>query len=214
MIRILLADNYPIVRLGMRRLLEDHAGWEVCGEAENVREAVALAEKFRPHIAILDPSMAKANGIEAAHRIRMASPETRILIFSMHESEQMVQCVLNAGAQGYLLKTEAAQQLVIAVEALLNDQPYVTGPLADFILRTLLHPKSDKNNEGWMSLTDRELDVLRLVALGRSSKQIAAILSIHVKTVESHRGSIARKLGVHTAIEMVHYAVRNRLIRI
>src|ERR687893_1117787 len=136
MLRILLADDHEIVRRGLKELLEEHAGWTVCAEAADGREAVELAVQSRPHVAVLDLSMPELNGLEATRRIRPAAPETEVLIFTMHESEELVRNVLAAGARGYLLKSAAARQLVPAVETLSQHKPFFAGRISEVLLET------------------------------------------------------------------------------
>jgi DNA-binding NarL/FixJ family response regulator len=214
MLDILLADDHDVVRRGLRGVLEARADWRVCGEASNGREAVELALRLRPDVAVLDLSMPELSGLEATRRIRKALPETEVLIFTMHDAEQLVREVLAAGARGYVLKSDAARHLVAAVDALAQHKPFVTSRVAERMEDRL--GKGAALDEGGISsdpLTSREREILQRLAEGRSNKEVAAALDISVKTVETHRSSIMRKLGVNSIVELVHYAVRNKLIQ-
>lgn len=213
MLDILLADDHDVVRRGLREVLESRADWRVCGEAANGREAVELALKLRPDVAVLDLSMPELSGLEATRRIRKALPETEVLIFTMHDAEQLVREVLAAGARGYVLKSDAARHLVAAVDALAQHKPFVTSRVAERIEDRLGKGGGDEGAVPGDPLTSREREILQHLAEGRSNKEVAAALDISVKTVETHRASIMRKLGVNSIVELVHYAVRNKLIQ-
>src|SRR5688572_7424632 len=161
-LRILLADDHDIVRRGLKELLQERAGWTVCAEASNGREAVDLAAKFRPHVAVLDLSMPELNGLEATRRIRQAVPETEVLVFTMHESEELVRNVLAAGARGYLLKSDAALQLVPAVESLAQRKPFFAGRISEVLLESFLNPARQKNSCETGRLTSREREIVQL----------------------------------------------------
>lgn len=209
--RILLADDHDVVRRGLRQLLEDHEGWTVCGEATTGRQAVEMAKELRPHLVILDLTMPDLNGLEATRHIRKELPSTQVLVFTMHESEQLVREVLAAGAKGYVLKSDAARLIVSAVEALAQGKPYfnlnVSAALLDAFLRGIENDKHGMTNP----LTGREREIAQLLAEGKSNKQIATLLGISLKTVESHRAAIMRKLNAHSVVDIVRYAVRNNL---
>lgn len=222
--RILIADDHDVVRLGLRALIEA-AGHEVCGEAATGREAVALAQKTAPHVAVLDVSMPDLNGLEAARRIRDASPNTELLIVTAHDSEEVVRQVLAAGARGYMLKSDAGRDLVAAIEDLLAHRPHFTSKVAEMVLTGFLVGKSPPPAApadlpppppapaaGAARLTSREREVLQLLAEGKGTKQIAAALGISVKTVETHRANLMRSLGLDSISDLVRYAVRNRII--
>jgi DNA-binding NarL/FixJ family response regulator len=209
--RILLADDHDVVRRGLRQLLEDHEGWTVCGEATTGRQAVEMAKELRPHLVILDLTMPDLNGLEATRHIRKELPSTQVLVFTMHESEQLVREVLAAGAKGYVLKSDAARLIVSAVEALAQGKPYfnlnVSAALLDAFLRGIENDKHGMTDP----LTGREREIAQLLAEGKSNKQIATLLGISLKTVESHRAAIMRKLNAHSVVDIVRYAVRNNL---
>jgi DNA-binding NarL/FixJ family response regulator len=209
-LRILIADDHSVVRAGLRSLLESHPGWEVCAEAADGREAVDKATKLKPHVAVLDIGMPLLNGVDATRRIRKSSPETEVLILTMHESEDLVQQVIEAGARGYILKDDADRILIAAVDAVRNHKPY-------FSTRVSPATGSDDSSESHKSsrsrLTPREREILQLLAEGKSNKEIAALLGISVNTAEAHRANIMLKLDFHSITELVVYAVRNKLIQ-
>jgi len=212
-LRILVADDHEVVRQGVRILLQTQAGWEVCGEAATGREAVAKTEKLKPDIVILDIAMPEMNGVEAARRIRKARPETRILVLTIHESEDLVRELLEAGVSGYLLKTDAGRDLIAAVEALNEGKPFFTSKVARMVLDAYLSSTAPTGvgETPWSQLKGREREIVQLVAEGKSSKEIAAALNLSVQTVTTHRANIMRKLGLHSTSELIRYAVRNKI---
>ena len=214
MLRILLADDHDIVRRGLKDLLEQHAGWQVCAEASNGREAVELALQHRPQVAVIDLSMPELNGLEATRRIRQALPDTEVLIFTMHESEELIREVLGAGARGYLLKSDAVRQLSPAVESLSQKNPYCAGRVSAVVLDGFLK-RGQVTLEGPTAerLTSREREVVQLLAEGKSNKQIARLLDLSVKTVETHRTAAMRKLELNSLPDLVRYAVRMQIIQ-
>src|SRR5215208_152282 len=214
MVRILLADDHEIVRRGLKELLEEQSGWIVCGEAANGREAVELAAQSRPQVAVIDFSMPELNGLEATRRIRQAAPETEVLIFTMHESEELIREVLAAGARGYLLKSEAARHLVTAVDSLARHMPYFSGRVSAVVLEGYLKGQPARAASlGADRLTSREREIVQLLAEGNSNKAIASRLNLSVKTVETHRASIMRKLELTSLADVVRFAVRNHIIQ-
>jgi DNA-binding NarL/FixJ family response regulator len=214
-LRILIADDHDLMRRGVRSLLVSHPGWEVCGEATTGREAVTKAEEMKPDIVVLDISMPDLNGLEAARRIRKASANTEILILSMHYSDQLIRDILEAGVRGYIVKSDSDRDLIIAVETLATHKPFFTPRATEVILsnfqtggvRPTELPESVRDR-----LTSREREIVQLLAEGKSSKEVAASLNISVKTAETHRANIMRKLQLHTVSELVRYAVRNQII--
>jgi len=206
MLRILLADDHEIVRRGLKELLEEQAGWTVCAEAANGREAVELAVQSRPQVAILDFSMPELNGLEATRRIRQAVPSIEVLIFTMHESDEIMRDILAAGAKGYLLKSDARRLLIAAIESLAAHQPFFTGKVSEALLAGYL----GHNRESMLS--PREKNVVQLIAEGKSNKHIAELLNLSLKTVETHRSSAIRKLHLDSTAALVRYAVRNKLV--
>ena len=213
MVRILLADDHDVVRRGLREQLAAHEGWEICGEACNGREAVKLALKLSPDVAVIDLSMPELNGLEATRQIRNLSPRTEVLIFTMHETEQLIREVLSAGARGYVLKSDAGRHLTSAVEALSHRKPFFTSRVSEALLDAFLKSETRTDEVSiFRTLTDREREIVQMLAEGKSNKEIAAKLSISVKTVETHRATVMRKLGINSIVELVHYAIRNQLV--
>jgi DNA-binding NarL/FixJ family response regulator len=214
-VRILLADDHDVVREGLRKLLEGQPHWVLCGEAQNGREAVSMCQEMKPDIAVLDISMPELNGAEAALQMRKVSPATEILVFTMHDSEQLVRNMLAAGARGYLLKSDPAQSLIEAVASLAVHRPYFNKHVSETILAGYL----DVLAKEWHSapkcsdfLTDREREILQLLAEGRSNKEVARRLAIGVKTVETHRCAIMRKIGANSIVDVVRFAIRNHIV--
>jgi len=212
-IRILVADDHEIVRKGLVGLLVQRPDWQVCAEAANGREAVRLAAKLRPNVAILDLSMPELNGLEATRQIRHEVPETEVLVFSMYENEQFVHDLLSAGARGYVLKSDVATQLLDAVEAVARHKPYFTSDVAEKVLEGFLKLGEISDDTGASGiLTAREREIVQLLAESKSNKEVSTILGISVKTVQTHRATIMRKLGINSVVELVHYAIRNNLV--
>lgn len=210
--RILLADDHEVVRRGMRVLLEARPGWQICDEAIDGRDAVEKAVRHKPDVVILDIGMPVLNGLEAARQIRKELPESEVLILTMHESEQVVREVVEAGARGYVLKTDAGRALVKAVEALALHKTFFTSRVADLAARALRASDKEGTASETSVLTHREREVVQLLAEGRTNKDTAENLGISVRTVETHRNNIMRKLGGHTLSDLVRYAVRNNLV--
>lgn len=215
MLRILIADDHDLLRRGVKSLLQSHAGWEVCAEARTGREAVAKAEELLPDIAVLDISMPDLNGVDAAKRIRKASPSTEILILSMHYSDQLIRDILEAGVRGYIVKSDSDRDLIIAVETLAKHKPFFT-PRATEVMLTNFNAGKTAHIDGSEPLRDRltsrEREIVQLLAEGKSSKEVASSLNISVKTAETHRANVMRKLQLHTVSELVRYAVRNQIV--
>ena len=210
-LRILVADDHHVVRTGLRALLESNAGWEVCAEASNGREAVEKAAELKPDVAVLDIGMPLLNGIEATRQILRVSPRTEVLILTMHDSEALIQGVLEAGAHGYILKDDADQNLLEAVEALGKHKRYLSSRVSEAAAQTDL-PGGDDLPMDRRRLTPREREILQLLAEGKSNKEIAGLLGISVKTAETHRANIMLKMNFHSITELVRYAVKNKII--
>ena len=215
-LRILVADDHEIVRRGLVSLIKSHPDWEVCAEADNGRQAVEKANQTKPDIAILDIGMPVLNGLEATRQILRERPKVRVLILTITDTDQAVQAVLDAGARGFLLKSDAARDLVTAVGALADNKTFFTARVADLILSGYLNktPRSIKRDVSVPSLTSREREVVQLLAEGKSSKEVACHLNLSVKTAETHRSNIMRKLGLHSVSELVLYAVRNSIVQV
>ena len=213
MIRILLADDHDVVRRGLRALLEAQPGWQVVAEARTGREAVDLATEWRPDLAIIDLMMPEINGLEVTRRIRRDLPGTEVLIFTMYHSEQLMREALQAGARGYLLKSDAAERLVAAVAAVARHRPFFSDQVSEMLLEAFMRSAAEAGEGGGLeALTAREREIVQLLAEGRGNREIAGTLAISVKTVETHRAAVMRKLGVTSLAELVRYAVRNGLI--
>ena len=210
-LRILVADDHHVVRTGLRTLLETKNGWQVCAEAANGREAVKKAAELEPDVAILDIGMPLLNGIEATRQIRKASPQTEVLILTMHDSQAIVQRVLEAGARGYILKDDADRNLLAAVDALRQHKSYLTPRVTGAASRKT--PSVDPASNLRRSLTPREREIVQLLAEGKSNKEIAEFLGISVNTAEAHRANIMLKLDFHSLADVVRYAVRNHIIQ-
>ena len=210
-LRILVADDHHVVRAGLRTLLETESGWEVCAEAANGREAVEKAKELTPDVAVLDIGMPLLNGVEATRQIRKVSPKTEVLILTMHDSESLIQEVLEAGARGYILKDDADRSLIAAVNALRQHKPYLSSRVSDVFSKSILSSGDDSPTDR-RRLTPREREILQLLAEGKSNKEIATFLGISVKTAETHRANIMLKLDFHSITELVRYAVRNKII--
>jgi len=213
-ITILIADDHDVVRRGIKSLLQAHAGWEVVGEAANGREAIELAIKLRPNVVVLDVTMPDVGGLDATRQILKAVPRVEVLILSMHDSEELVREVLDAGARGYVLKTDTGRDLARGVEAVSEHKPFFTTKIAEMVLDGYLErdrqPGVPKVRVS--SLTSRELEVIHLLAEGKSNKEVATTLGISTKTAEAHRINIMRKLDLHSIAEVVRYAIRNQLL--
>ena len=213
-LRILVADDHDLMRRGVIALLQSRAGWEVCGEAHTGREAVAKAEELKPDVVILDISMPELNGVEAARRIRKALPNAEVLILSVHYSDQLIREILDAGVRGYMVKSDSDRDLIIAVETLANHKPFFTPRATEVILSNFSATGARGGKPELLAdrLTSREREIVQLLAEGKSSKEVASSLCISVKTAETHRANIMRKLQLHTISELVRYAVRNQII--
>jgi DNA-binding NarL/FixJ family response regulator len=209
MTRIMIADDHLIVRRGLRAVIEARPGWEVVAEAADGNEAVEMALKTKPDVAVLDFSLPTLDGLETTRRIRHAL-KTEVLIFTMHESEQIIRNLLKAGAKGYVLKSDADVHLIAAIEALSQHRPYFTWRASEALLDLLRDAPDGTQSEG--VLTSREREVVKLIAEGFSNKTAALHLKVSIKTVESHRATAMRKLGTSSTADLVRYAVRNHLI--
>ncbi len=220
MTRILIADDHEVARRGIRALLETHSNWEVCAEASDGREAVELAATTNPDLVLLDIGMPNLNGLEAARQILAATPDVPILILTMHDSDNVVREVLRAGARGFLLKSDAGRDLVAAVEALQVQRTFFTTRVSQMVLNSFLdqgkpdQAKEKINDLPGDPLTAREREVIQLLAEGKTSKEVAVTLNLSVKTAETHRTNLMRKLGLHSVADLTRYAVRNGIVQV
>ena len=213
-VRILLADDHTLVRAGLRKLLEERPDWEVIAEAGDGREAVRLAEQHKPDVAILDVAMLLLNGIEATRQIARRVPGTRVLVLSMHADEAYVTQILQAGATGYLLKDSADVDLLKAVGEAARGKSFFSPAIAKVMLDDYVRQLADKGvTDRYDSLSEREREIFQLIAEARTNKEIAALLNVSPSTVETHRAHIMEKLDLHSAAEIVLYAVRRGVIR-
>ena len=214
-LRLLIVDDHAVVRRGVRALLESRPGWEVCGEAVDGQEAIRKAADLKPDIVVLDISLPGLNGLEATSRILKESPGSEVLILTMHHSEELAQQVIKAGARGYVLKSDADQSLVAAIDKLSQHQTFFTSRVAEFVLdsgergENARHAVEDPSRR----MTSRERQIVQLVAEARSTKEVASHLGISVKTVEAHRTNIMRKLRLRSVSELVRYAIRNGIVQ-
>jgi DNA-binding NarL/FixJ family response regulator len=213
-LKILIADDHYVVRHGLRSLLESRPGWEVCGEACNGREAVELSTQLKPEVVIIDITMPGMTGLEATRHILKTNPKTQVVVLTMHESEELLREVLDAGARGYVLKTDKGRELISAIEAVRNNNAFFTSKIAEMVFVGYLETERSgaKSVKRVQPLTPREKEVLHLVAEGKSNKEVAADLNISVKTAEAHRINIMRKLNAHSVVELVKYAMRNNML--
>jgi DNA-binding NarL/FixJ family response regulator len=206
MLRILIADDHDVVRAGLRRVLETQPGWEIVAEASDGIDAVSKAATTKPDVAVLDCMMPLINGVEATRQIRARAPKTEVLILTAHEDERLIAELLKAGARGYLLKSDLGGQLLDAITSLAKHEPFFTSAVSETLLATFL------NQQPRESLNDAERTFLRLVAEGYTNREIANILEVALKTVESRRAKIMRKLNLSTAAALVLYAIRSGVV--
>ncbi len=212
-LRILLADDHKVVRQGTRALLSTIPEWEIVGEADNGRDAVSLTAELKPDIVILDIGMPELNGLDATRQIKKKLPETEILIFTGQETEELVHDVFDSGARSYIMKTDAADQLVDALKALSEHKHFFTSRISEIVFARYIQGKKTVEGAPEKSrITDREREIVQLLAEGKSSKEIATILGISVRTVETHRAAIMKKLGLKSFSELIRYAVRNKIV--
>ena len=213
-LRIFIADDHEVAREGIRSLVENHAGWEVCGEGRDGREAVTGASQLKPDVFLLDIGMPNLNGLDAARQIITILPEARILILTVHDSDQVVREVLAAGARGFLLKSDTGRDLVAAVEALQHGRTFFTSRVSQMMLDGYLRPYNESEPSSQCVLTPREREVIQLVAEGKSTKEVATALNLSVKTAETHRTNLMRKLDLHSIADLTLYAVRNGIVQV
>jgi DNA-binding NarL/FixJ family response regulator len=214
--RILVADDHEVVRKGLMVVLQQQPEWQVCGEACNGREAVEQAKLLLPDVIIMDISMPGLNGLEATRQIMRANPATKVLMLTLLDSEEVVRSVLDAGALGFLMKSDPALEVVTGVEALRRGKTYFTSKVAGTVLDGYLRRGTEVTPGGGerRRLTPREREVVQLLAEGSSSKEVAVTLGLSVKTAETHRSNIMRKLQLHSVSSLVLYAVRNNIVHV
>jgi DNA-binding NarL/FixJ family response regulator len=208
-LRILIADDHELMRKGLRAVLQGQAGWEVVGEADDGRKTINMVRELKPDVVVLDISMPCLNGLEATRQIAKSNPQTRVLVLTMHESDPLIRQVLDAGARGYLLKTDAGRDLINAVDAVRRNKTFFTSRVSQMVLDGFLKTGSFPSGD---RLTPRQREIVQLLAEGKSSKEVAVALSLSVKTAETHRANIMRKLDCHCISELVRYAIRNQII--
>jgi len=211
-VRILIADDHEVVRRGITAQISQRPDWEVIAEATNGRDAVTLALRLKPTLIVLDLSMPELNGLAATRRIIAALPEARILILTVHDSEQIVREVLAAGARGYVLKSDAGRILMAALDTLLEGGSFFTPKVGRMLVDGYLSKPSSPGEPAAGVLSAREREIVQLLAEGKSNKEVAAALGITVKTAETHRGNIMRKCGFGSLADLVRYAIRNHII--
>ena len=212
MIRILIVDDHEMVRHGVRKVLEEQRDWQVCGEAANGREAVAMALELRPDVLVLDFSMPGLNGLEVTRLVREGQPEIEVVILTMHESAQLARELQAAGARGLVFKSDAGKTLVTAIEHLLQHRPYCSDKLSRLLEPSFSGPATPVQAAPASTLSPREVQIVQLIAEGHSSKRVAEALDLSVKTVDTHRANLMRKLGIHSVSELVRYALRERIV--
>jgi len=214
-LRILVVDDHAVVRRGVRSLLESHEGWEVCGEATTGRDAVAQSLRLRPDVVVMDLSLPELNGLDATRQILKDSPRSEIVVLTMHHSEELARDVLQAGARGYVLKSDADENLIAAVESLHQHKPFLTSRVTEFVLDDYLRRGETlaDNVAAHDAVTAREREIIQLLAEGKSNKEAASTLGISVKTIEAHRANLMRKLRLRSVSDLVRYAIRNKIVQ-
>ena len=208
MVRILIADDHEVVRFGVRQILEGRANWEVVAEASDGKEAIAMAIETKPDVCVVDYSLPLMNGLEVTRQIRTRVPQSEILIFTMYDNEMLVQGLLKAGARGYLLKADAKSHLIEAIASLASHRPFFTKGVSDSLLDVFMAGPE----KAISAITSRERSVVQLIAEGHSNKEAARVLNISLKTVETHRATIMRKLQIASSAGLVRYAIRNKIV--
>lgn len=212
-LRILVVDDHAVVRRGVRSLLESQEGWEVCGEATTGRDAVEQSRRLRPDVVVMDLSLPELNGLDATRQILKDAPDTEVLVLTMHHSEELARDALQAGARGYVLKSDADENLIAAVDSLRQHKPFLTSAVTEFVLDDYIRRGDGQDDLASSTVTAREREIIQLVAEGQSNKEAASTLGISVKTIESHRANIMRKLRLRSVSDLVRYAIRNKIVQ-
>ena len=214
-LRILIADDHELIRRGVRTLLEAEPGWKVVAEARDGEEAFEKAKETKPEIVVLDIGMPRLSGLEAARRLKSILPQVKVLMLTVHESERLAWEVLNAGARGYVTKSDTARDLVIAIEALRRDKTFFTSRIDRIIRDSFLDGRPSKTAEEKQGkqLTSRQREIVQLLAEGKTSKEVSALLNLSAKTVETHRANIMKRLSCHSVSDLVRYAIRNNIVQ-
>ena len=212
-IDVLVADDHDIVRRGLRDLLEKQPGWKVVAEATNGKEAVEKAKQLKPDVSILDISMPSLDGLEAARQIVASGSPTKVLILTMHHSDPLIKQMLKAGVRGYVLKSDAASELVQAVEALQRNKTFFTSKVPQVFLDGQQKEAKTNGEDRVLRLTPRQREIVQLLAEGKNSREIATELGTTFKTIETHRANIMRRLECHSVTDLVRYAIRNDIIQ-
>jgi len=210
-LRMVIVDDHAVVRRGVRALLETQPGWEVAAEATTGREAVEVVKRLRPDVVVMDLSLPELNGLEATRQIVKESPDTEVLVLTMHHSEQLARDVLQAGARGYVMKSDADQSLIAAVESRRQHSPFLTSTVTEFVLDDYIRRGELREDAPRDPITPREREVIQLLAEGNSNKETASVLGVSVKTIEAHRANIMRKLRLRSVTDLVRYAIRNKI---
>lgn len=208
---VLVADDHGVVRQGIRALLEKQPGWAIVGEATNGREAIEQVRALGPRVVVMDVAMPELNGIEATRRIRMEWPHVHVLVLTMYDTDTFVQQALDAGAAGMLLKADASELIVPAIQAVLEGRPYFSPSIARLIMAGFLRNSAEATG-GIPALSSRQREILQLIAEGRSTKDVARLLGVSIKTAETHRTQLMKRIGARSVAEVVRYAVRNGVV--
>jgi two-component system, NarL family, response regulator NreC len=212
-IRIVIAEDHTILREGLKSLLSSNPGYEIVGEAPDGREAIRCVEKFKPDLILTDLSMPRMNGMEAIKEFKRVSPGTKILVLTVHKAEEYILATFRAGADGYLLKDSTHSELIMAVKEVLSDKHYISPEISDKVIVGYLEGKKTlKTHTSWETLTQREREILKLIAEGYRNKKIADELCISVKTVEKHRANLMEKLNLHNAQALTTFAIERGLV--
>ncbi|HWY51222.1 MAG TPA: response regulator transcription factor [Chthoniobacterales bacterium] len=212
-LRILVADDHEVMRTGVRALIEQEPGWQVCGTATNGQEAVEGARKLKPDVVVLDMTMPELDGLSALREIKHTVPNTEVVIFSAYHSEEVIEELFDSGAKSYIQKSDACRHLVAAIKSLAEHKPFFTSEISQILFAKFLSGSAGKKQNGQEhAVTSRERDVVRLLAGGNSNKEVANSLGISIRTAETHRATLMRKLGLESLAALVRYAIRNNII--